>query len=64
MNYHEASVVEDEEWPDLPVEDPVLAVTASFPESNPFGREFPALLSPTILFMRWHNDRCSKRGKQ
>lgn len=30
-------VSEDGEYPDLPVEDPVLAVTASFPESNPFG---------------------------
>ena len=30
-----ASVTEDE---DLPIEDPVLAVTASFPEDNPFGR--------------------------
>jgi len=32
-----SSVAEDGEWHDLPVEDPVLAVTASFPESNPFG---------------------------
>ncbi len=40
MNCHEASVAEDGEFPDLPVEDPVLAVTASFPENNPFGRKF------------------------
>ncbi|KAI9454542.1 hypothetical protein BJY52DRAFT_719131 [Lactarius psammicola] len=32
-----STVAEDGEFPDLPVEDPVLAVTASFPESNPFG---------------------------
>jgi hypothetical protein len=64
MNYHEASVAEDGEWSDFPVEDPVLSVTASFPESNPFGRKFPALLSLTVLFMKWHNHRCSKRGKQ
>jgi len=32
-----SSVADDGEFPDLPVEDPVLAVTASFPESNPFG---------------------------
>ena len=63
MNYHEASVSEDGEWQDFPVEDPVLAVTASFPENNPFGREFLALLSLTVLFMKWHDDRCSKRGK-
>jgi hypothetical protein len=29
---------EHEESYDVPVEDPVLSVTASFPESNPFGR--------------------------
>ena len=29
---------EHEESYDIPVEDPVLSVTASFPESNPFGR--------------------------
>jgi hypothetical protein len=33
-----ASASEDEEFLDLPVVDPVLAVTASFPEDNPFGR--------------------------
>ena len=33
-----ASGTEHEESYDIPVEDPVLAVTASFPESNPFGR--------------------------
>jgi len=32
-----SSAAEDGEWHDLPVEDPVLSVTASFPESNPFG---------------------------
>lgn len=32
-----SSVADDGEFPDVPVEDPVLAVTASFPESNPFG---------------------------
>ncbi|KAH9068143.1 hypothetical protein EDB83DRAFT_632666 [Lactarius deliciosus] len=32
-----SSVTEDGESPDLLVEDPVLAVSASFPESNPFG---------------------------
>jgi len=32
-----SSVAEDGEWSDFPVEDPVLSVTASFPESNPFG---------------------------
>jgi hypothetical protein len=44
-DYHEAPVLDDGEleFPDLPVEDPVLAVTGSFPESNPFGRKFSAL---------------------
>jgi hypothetical protein len=36
-----ASVPEDEESFDRPVVDPVLAVTASFPEDNPFGRMSP-----------------------
>ena len=46
-----ASVSEDEE--SLPVEDRVLAVTASFPEDNPFGRKsLYRDLSPTLLRMR------------
>lgn len=50
----EPSVADDGdlEFPDLPVEDPVLAVTGSFPESNPFGRKFlSALLFLTMLLM-------------
>ncbi|KAI0261491.1 hypothetical protein BC834DRAFT_465749 [Gloeopeniophorella convolvens] len=31
-----SSEPEDGEFPDFPIEDPVLAVTASFPENNPF----------------------------
>jgi hypothetical protein len=27
------------------MEDPVLAVTASFPENNPFGRMFPFVVT-------------------
>ena len=42
-----ASVPEDE---DHPVVDPVLAVTASFPEDNPFGRMSPYRdFSPALL---------------
>ena len=41
MTYHEASAADDGVFPEIPVENPVLAVTASFPESNPFGRKFP-----------------------
>jgi hypothetical protein len=62
-NYHEASVDDDGEFPDLPVEDPVLAVTASFPESNPFGRKFPAL-HYFLSSYEMSTDRCCKRRKQ
>ena len=51
---HDSSVADDGdlEFPDLPVEDPVLAVTGSFPESNPFGRKFlSAPLSLTVLMI-------------
>ncbi len=45
-----ASVPEDEEYFDRPVVDPVLAVTASFPEDNPFGRMSPYRdFSPALL---------------
>jgi hypothetical protein len=45
-----ASVPEDEESFDRPVVDPVLAVTASFPEDNPFGRMSPYRdISPALL---------------
>lgn len=45
-----ASVPEDEESFDHPAVDPVLAVTASFPEDNPFGRMSPYRdFSPELL---------------
>jgi hypothetical protein len=45
-----ASVPEDEESFDRPVVDPVLAVTASFLEDNPFGRMSPYRnFSPALL---------------
>ena len=47
-----SSSEEHEESYDIPVEDPVLSVTASFPESNPFGRMsrlYRNFLSSTLL---------------
>ncbi|KAH9983098.1 hypothetical protein BJV74DRAFT_980827 [Russula compacta] len=44
-----SSVPEDGEFPDLPVEDPVLAVTASFPESNPFGHVVNGEINKLLL---------------
>jgi len=42
-------VLEDEESFDRPVEDPVLAVTASFPEDNPFGHVVNGELNKLLL---------------
>lgn len=48
-----ASVPEDEESSDRAVVDPVLAVTASFLEDNPFGRMSPYRnFSPALLKTR------------
>jgi len=50
-NYRQASVTEDGEFDDFTAEDPVLAVTASFPESNVFGRTFRALLFSKLCLL-------------
>jgi len=44
-----SSVPEDEEVFDRPVADPVLAVTASFPEDNPFGHVVNGELNKLLL---------------
>ena len=49
-----ASVPEDEESFDHPVVDPVLAVTASFLEDNPFGRMSPYRNFSRALLKLWH----------
>jgi len=44
-----SSVPEDEESLDVHAEDPVLAVTASFPESNPFGHVVNGEMNKLLL---------------
>jgi hypothetical protein len=59
-----ASAPEHEESYELPVEDPVLAVTASFPESNPFGRASPLCPRPFFptLLRTWHGTQTLLTG--